>query len=248
MKRKKRAPRHRKPVIGITCEVYKLKPYFSEFDLHCDYRYVRAILRAGGIPILIPIIPFPHDIGQLLHHVDGIVITGGADIPSNFYGEKPARKKVDTMYRGRIYFEKSLFQAAQRRKIPIFAICYGMQLLNVIHGGTLYQDIPTEIKGAKNHRSKSNPLHRVKIMPGSILRKITRHESFLVHSEHHQAIKTPGRWINIIAFSEDGVPEAIQGPPRTLAVQWHPERQPKDPVQIRLFRYFIKLARSRFKS
>ncbi|MSR77204.1 MAG: gamma-glutamyl-gamma-aminobutyrate hydrolase family protein [Candidatus Omnitrophica bacterium] len=246
MKRKK-VVRRRKPVIGITCEVKKLKPYFSEFDLLCDYRYVRAILRAGGIPVLIPIIPFPHDIGQLLHHIDGIVITGGADIPPAFYGEK-ATRKVDPMYRGRIYFEKSLFQAAQRRKIPVFAICYGMQLLNVLHGGTLCQDIQTEIKGAKNHRSKKNPLHRIKVMPGSLLRRITRHESFLVHSEHHQAIKTPGRWMNIIAFSEDGIPEAIQGPPRTLAVQWHPERQPKDPVQSRLFRHFIKLARSRFKT
>ena len=238
----------RKPLIGITCEVKKLKPYFSEFDLHCDYRYVRAIIRAGGIPLLLPIKPFRRDASRLLQHIDGLVITGGADIPPIFYGAKCGRKVGDLMYRGRIYFEKWLFQAAQRKKIPILAICYGMQLLNVIQGGTLYQDIETEIKGARNHRLRRNPLHRVKLMPGSLIRKILRAHTCMVHSEHHQAVKTPGRFIKITSFSEDGIPEAIQGPPRTIAIQWHPERQPKDPVQSRIFRYFIKLARLRFKS
>ena len=231
-----------KPIIGITCEVVKRKPYFAEFDLVCDYRYIRAILRAGGTPILLPINPFRRDASKLLSHLDGLVIIGGADIHPSFYGEK-SKEKVTPMYRERTYFEMELYRDAQKKKIPVLAICYGMQLLNVIYGGTLYQDIQSQVKGARDHRSKRYPFHRVDIQPGSLCYKIFRKKSILVHSEHHQAVKLPGQSIRITAVSEDGIPEAIEGPPLTIAVQWHPERHPKDIVQIRLFRHFLQLAR-----
>jgi putative glutamine amidotransferase len=231
-----------KPLIGITCEGIKRKPYFSEFDLVCDYRYVRAILRAGGVPILVPINPFRRDVSKLLDHLDGLVIVGGADIHPSFYGEK-SREKVTPMYRGRTYFEMELYRAAEKKEMPVLAICYGMQLLNVIYGGTLYQDIQSEVGGAHNHRSRRSPIHRVDVQPGSLCYKIFRRKSFLVHSKHHQAVKLPGKSLRITAVSEDGIPEAIEGPPHIMAVQWHPERQPKDPVQSRLFRYFLRLSR-----
>lgn len=233
-----------KPIIGITCEVVKLKPYFAEFELTCDYRYVRAIIRAGGIPMLLPINPFPRDAAQLLEHIDGLVIIGGADIHPSFYKEK-SKKKIEPIYRGRTYFEMWLYRAAQKKKIPILAICHGMQLLNVLYGGTLHQDICSEVKGARDHRSKRQPLHRVEVQAGSLCHKIFRKKSFVVHSHHHQAVKVPGRSIKITAVAEDGIPEAVEGPPRTIAVQWHPERQAKDPVQSRLFRYFIRLTRQK---
>ncbi len=192
--------------------------------------------------MLLPINPFSRDAAKLLEHIDGLVIVGGADIHPSFYKEK-SKKKIEPIYRGRTYFEMWLYRAAQKKKIPILAICHGMQLLNVIYGGTLHQDIQTEVKGARNHRSKRQPLHRVEIQAGSLCHKIFHKKSFIVHSHHHQAVKVPGRSIKITAVAEDGIPEAIEGPPRTIAVQWHPERQAKDPVQIRLFRYFIRLAR-----
>lgn len=231
-----------KPIIGITCEVVKLKPYFSEFEEVCDYRYMRAIIRAGGLPVLLPINPLRSDIPKLVDAVDGLVIIGGADIHPHFYGEK-SREKVKPIYRGRTYFEMRLFEAAQKKAVPVLAICYGMQLLNVIHGGTLHQDIPSDIPGAKNHRSKRHPLHRVDIQAGSLCHKIFRKKTIHVHSEHHQAVKLPGKSLRVTAVSEDGIPEALEGPPHTLAVQWHPERQPKDPLQKRLFRYFLKMVR-----
>ena len=231
-----------KPVIGITCEVAKLKPYFSEFELYCDYRYIRAVIRSGGIPVLLPINPFAHDAAKLLDKIDGLVIIGGADIHPSFYGEK-SNKKVKPIYRGRTYFDMALYRAARKRKIPVLAICYGMQLLNVICGGTLHRDIKSEVKGARNHRSQKNPLHRVQIQPGSICHKIFRKESIFVHSHHHQAVKLPGRSLKVTAVAEDGIPEAIEGPAKTIGVQWHPERQPKDPVQSRIFRYFLKWVR-----
>lgn len=231
-----------KPIIGITCEVVKLKPYFAEFELSCDYRYVRAVIRAGGIPVLLPVNPFARDVTRLLQPIDGLVVIGGADIHPMFYGEK-SRQKIKPIYRGRTYFDMRLYRAAQKKKIPVLAICYGMQLLNVIYGGTLHQDIQSEIKGAREHRSKRSPLHRVEVQEGSLCRHIFRAKSFMVHSQHHQAVKVPGRSLRVTAFAEDGIPEAIEGPPRTIALQWHPERQPKDPVQSRLFRYFLRLVR-----
>ncbi len=231
-----------KPIIGITCEVLKVRPYFSQFDLVCDYRYVRAVLRSGGIPVLLPINPFQRDVSLLMDQIDGLVITGGADIHPSFYGEK-SKKKIQPIYRGRTYFEISLYRAARTKHIPILGICHGLQLLNVIHGGTLHQDIQSEVKGARDHRSKRSPLHRVDLQPGSLFHKIFRRKSFWVYSEHHQAIKLPGRFLKITAVSEDGIPEAIEGPPLTLAVQWHPERQPRDPLQRRLFNFFIRLIR-----
>ncbi|MBI2870735.1 MAG: gamma-glutamyl-gamma-aminobutyrate hydrolase family protein [Candidatus Omnitrophica bacterium] len=231
-----------KPVIGITCEVHKIGPYYSEFDLFCDYRYVRAIIRAGGNPVLLPINPFRRDVSLLLDGVDGVVIVGGMDIHPSFYGERSGRK-VEPMYRGRTYFDMNLYRLAQKKEIPVLAICYGMQLLNVIFGGSLFQDIKSSIRWARRHRSRRQAVHRVEILPGSHLHKIFRRTTLMVHSDHHQAIKIPGRGIEITAFAEDGVAEAAEGPPHTVAVQWHPERQPKDPVQMRLFRHFIRLAR-----
>ena len=136
-----------------------------------------------------------------------------------------------------------LFRLAQQKKIPVLGICYGMQLINVIYGGSLHQDIKSEIDKARSHASKKTPLHHVTVQPGSICHKIFGKTSFPVHSSHHQAVKIPGKSLRVTAYAEDGIPEAIEGPPRTLAVQWHPERQPKDPVQIKLFRCFIRMAR-----
>lgn len=231
-------------MIGLTCEVVKLKPYFAEFELVCDYRYIRAILRAGGIPVIIPINPFHRDVKTLLERIEGLVIPGGADLHPSFYGEK-SREKVKPIYRGRTYFEMNLIREAKKRNLPILGICYGMQLLNVYHGGSLHQDIQSDVPGAKSHRSKINPLHKVTFQPGSLMGKIFGQKTMDVHSEHHQAVKLPGKGLRITAVSEDGIPEALEGADGLFAVQWHPERQAKDHQQQKLFRYFINKVKKR---
>lgn len=236
----------KKPVIGITCEVVKLKPNFSEFDLICNYRYVRSVARAGGIPILLPLHSSAKDISGQLDQIDGLLIIGGDDIHPSFYGERPS-KKVKPTYHGRTQFEIKLCKAALKRKIPLLAICHGMQLLNVIYGGTLYQDICSEIKGVRNHRCKKEPFHHVRVKRGSLCHKIFKKTSFPVISSHHQAVKRVGKSLEVAAVSEDGIVEAIEGPSHTIAVQWHPERQPKDPIQRRVFDYLIHLAKSQKK-
>ncbi len=233
-----------RPLIGITCEAEKIRPRSPEFELTCDYRYVRAVLRAGGTPVLIPINPDRRQVANLLAQLHGLVIVGGADIHPSYYGERASRH-IKPMVRGRTEFEMQLVRMAEKRRVPVLAICHGMQLLNVLYGGTLYQDIRSQLKDARDHRSRRYPLHRVELRPGSRLSRILGRTSFLVHSHHHQAVKTPGRALSVAAVADDGVVEAIEGPRRTIAVQWHPERQPKDPVQLRLLRHFLGLARAR---
>lgn len=231
-----------KPVIGICCEVHKLRPYFSEFELTCDYRYVRAILRAGGVPLLLPIIHQRAILRKMMASIDGLLMIGGEDIHPAFYGERK-RYRIKPIYRGRMRFETAAYRMARRRKIPILAICYGMQLINVMNGGTLYQDIERQIRGAQSHSSKRKPFHTVWLKKGCRLAKILKKREFMVYSIHHQAIKQLGHSLQAVGYSPDTVIEAIEGPPQVYAVQWHPERQERDEVQKRLFRSFINLCR-----
>ncbi|MFH1791445.1 MAG: gamma-glutamyl-gamma-aminobutyrate hydrolase family protein [Candidatus Omnitrophota bacterium] len=226
-------------VIGVTCEVRKLRPYFSRLELLCDYDYIRSVLRAHGTPVMLPINPFDKELNKILDILDGIIIVGGHDIHPSFYRERPAGS-AKTVYRGRVYFEKRLYKAAVRRKIPVLGICYGLQLINIVHGGTLYQDIRSHIRGALNHQSRANRLHQVTVDRKSLCYRIFREDSFMVHSDHHQAVKMLGRGLRISAVAPDGIVEAIEYPPHVIAVQWHPERQPKDIVQARLFSHFAK--------
>ena len=232
-----------KPVIGICCEARKLKPDFSQFELSCDYRYARAVIRSGGIPVLLPINDRAKDVKNLISLVDGLVIIGGDDIPPRFYREK-VTQKIKPMYEGRVRFDMNLFRFSRRKRIPVLAICYGTQLLNVIYGGTLYQDIQKQRPGAKNHRSKESPVHRIHLQ-NSKLSKILGRKEFSVHSSHHQAVKKLGRSLRAVGYSSDGVIEVIEGPPKTIAVQWHPERQEQDPLQKKLFTHFVKLCQKR---
>jgi putative glutamine amidotransferase len=228
-----------KPVIGICCEAHKLAPKFSQFELSCDYRYVRSVIRAGGVPILLPINGNLKDIKTLVQLINGLIIVGGNDIPPRFYQERVSQK-IRPMYEGRVRFDMNLYRLAQRRKIPILAICYGMQLLNVIYGGSLYQDIQKQVPGAKSHRSKESPAHQIHLEDCALAKMLGR-KSFLVHSSHHQAVKKIGRSLRAVGYSSDRIVEVIEGPPNTIAVQWHPERQEKDPLQRKLFNHFIKL-------
>jgi gamma-glutamyl-gamma-aminobutyrate hydrolase PuuD len=233
----------RRPLIGITCEVHKIRPYYSEFELTCDYRYARAIIRAGGNPFIVPINHNRTMVKSLLEEMDGLVIVGGDDINPSFYGEK-SRHRMQIAYRGRVRYETMLYKMACRRRLPVLAICYGMQLLNVMYGGSLYQDIRRQVSGSMHHASKRKPIHRVKLETGSKLAQILKRNSILVHSEHHQAVKRLAHRLSVCARSKDGVVEAIEGLPNTLAVQWHPERQARDPIQKRLFSYFVKQCRA----
>ena len=142
----------------------------------------------------------------------------------------------------RLEFEKRLYRAARRRALPVLAICYGMQLVNVLEGGALFQDIQRDARSPRNHRSRRYPHHEVHVEAGSRLRRILGRETVSVHSEHHQAVSRVAPGFRPVAFAPDGIVEAIEGEDDAiLAVQWHPERTLRSPASRKLFRHFVRL-------
>lgn len=205
--------------------------------------YVRAIRQAGGIPVILPDYDDdPSVISGYLERLDGLLLPGGADIPPIEYGEE-AHPTTELLDANRFRFEKALGKAwIERTRKPLLGICLGSQWINVFHGGTLVQDIPSEIGG--NHRGTT---HLVTLEPGSRLQGIFGETQFEVNSWHHQAVDAPGQQLRVAARSPDGVIEATEtsDPERFLiGVQWHPEKMmPADERQVRLLRAFVEAAR-----
>jgi putative glutamine amidotransferase len=216
----------RAPFIGITTSVTVGTNPERAF---VNASYLRAVERAGGIPVLLP----PHLSEQaraaLWERIDGVLLTGGGDIdPARF--DEPAHPTVADVSPLRDALELELVGRALDAQVPLFAICRGLQVLNVALGGTLYQDLPTDMPGPINH-SQSAPRHEathaVKVMgEGTRLGSIFGASELEVNSFHHQAIKRLGRGLRDVAWAPDGVIEGVEmdGPDRfVIAVQWHPE-------------------------
>lgn len=194
-----------------------------------DYR--QSILHVGGEPRTLEL-SMPID--QALAGIGGLMLTGGGDVAPSRYGEQP-HPTVEEAEPGRDAFEIALITAARARDLPIFAICRGVQVLNVACGGTLVQDIPSEVTGALQH-SLAVPqhmpyelAHEVWVDKDSLLAKLMRErlvdEALEVNSRHHQAVKQVADGFIVSATAPDGVIEAIEDPTARfcLGVQWHPE-------------------------
>jgi putative glutamine amidotransferase len=210
--------------------------------------YVESVRRAGGAPIEIALTDDP---AAVVERSDGILFTGGGDVDPMHYGATP-HATYDAAEPGRDAFEIALVQAALASPRPIFAICRGMQVLNVALGGDLIQDIPTEVNGAVHHdiREPRYALaHEVWATQGSrfatLMRdKLVDGESCQVNSRHHQAVRHVGRGLEVVATSPDGVIEAVEGPgPFCLAVQWHPENFWRTGEFRPLFEGFVEACR-----
>jgi len=196
-----------------------------------DYR--QSVLHVGGEVRILE--PSADEARQTLAGVGGLMLTGGDDVAPARYGE-PAHSTIVEAEPGRDEFELALIKEARAQNLPIFAICRGIQVLNVACGGTLVQDIPTEVTGALPHRFAIPPhepyflAHEVWIDKDTLLWKLMRErlsdaDSCEVNSRHHQAVKRLAPGFKVAATAPDGVIEAVEDPEARfcLGVQWHPE-------------------------
>lgn len=187
--------------------------------------YVRALERAGLVPLAVPTMLAPDHAAAALDGVRGLVLTGGEDVDPARYGAAPHPKLEDTDA-ARDAAELALIAAARARRLPMLAICRGIQILNVALGGTLYQDLDSERPGPIAHAG-DDTRHSVRVEPGSLLERTLGTRAATVNSRHHQAIRDLAPPLRAAAWAEDGVIEAAEpadpAAPWTLAVQWHPE-------------------------
>jgi putative glutamine amidotransferase len=186
--------------------------------------YVRALESAGLVPLAIPMILAPERAAAALDGVRGLVLTGGEDVAPARYGAAP-HPQLGDVDPARDAAELTLIDAARRRRLPILAICRGIQILNVALGGTLYQDLDSERPGSVPHNKASN--HAVRVEAGSLLERTLGARSASVNSRHHQAIRDLAPGLKAVAWADDGVIEAAEAlaadAPWIVAVQWHPE-------------------------
>lgn len=209
-----------RPLIGIT-SVYQVKEANSPAMTVVGFDYVRAVAENGGAPVILPTITNEEILQRYIEELDGLVLVGGDDIPPDAYGQKP-HETVKVMPQERYDFERQLIPAWLSSGKPILGVCLGMQFTNVVSGGTLIQDIPSQVGTEVNHRKK---YHHVRIEPDSLLANLLDNNEAMVYSNHHQAVDKPGWNLKAIAYADDGVIEAaerIEGG-FGLFVQWHPE-------------------------
>lgn len=208
------------PVIGITGN-------YTQETCTLAEGYYQSVLKAGGIPFIIPPFYETDRLGELLDRLDGIIFSGGGDINPLLLGEEPI-KELHSITPERDQQELLLVRLAYDRQIPMLGICKGIQIINAALGGTLYQDIHTQMEGIRIKHSQDQdrryPSHQVTISRGSILEKIFGTE-LAVNSFHHQACKSAAPGLKVTAMSSDGVIEAIESDEfkSIMGVQWHPE-------------------------
>jgi putative glutamine amidotransferase len=241
-----------RPRIGVTSS----HPPAPRASAHPDaHPYLDALERAGAAAVLLE-----NDLAtveEALQHYDGILFAGGCDLDPALYGaaRHPATESANA---ARDAFELALIRGARERGVPMLCICRGLQLANVAFGGTLLQDLPSEFGAAAalDHRPVGRdgieredyaPGHTVRFEPGSALgRLLEREGGFPANSIHHQAVATVAPGLRVAARTLDGTIEALDAEfehPFFVAVQWHPEAMPADPVSARLFDRFVAAAR-----
>jgi putative glutamine amidotransferase len=226
------------PVIGITVSLDHGKIIRKSRDyLYVKRAYSQAVKKAGGQPVLISPDMLPEAAVEMC---DAIVISGGDDIPPDLYGEKPAAE-INPESLERIKWERRLLDICVPAERPLLGICYGMQLINVHFGGSLYQDISSDLRDAMDHGGQGKvATHQIKIAEKSSLFPLFG-STAIVCSTHHQAINKLAAQFSVAARSDDGIVEAIECR-NTLAVEWHPE---SDATGDAIYRLLVERAKQR---
>jgi putative glutamine amidotransferase len=220
------------PVIGVTSTLKKdldsaaTRPlgYFVRADLD----YVGGVAQAGGVPVVLP--PIADFAEEMVRSIDGLMLSGGSDLDPTYYDEEPL-PELDVTVPERDAFEMALLGYALERGIPVFGICRGLQVLNVVLGGTLYQDLPSQLGGGSIAHRQQMPkwqwTHEVEVDGASNVGGIMEVDGLRVNSYHHQAIKDLAHGLVAVAHAPDGVVEAVEWEDLSqrwlVGVQWHAE-------------------------
>lgn len=232
----------RRPLIGLTGRRKRMSEivdtveslHHLEGDLYF-LDYARAVWAAGGMPVHLPSVV---DFSEWTEYLDGIVLSGGADIEPVHYGAENTASDTEPQ---RDINEFALYRAAIDADVPVLGICRGFQVINVASGGTMHQHVPAH---ANYHEDPATPTHEVKIVPGSILYDLYGPE-FKTNSLHHQTVDQVGAGIQITATAPDGTPEGLEVPGKpVLAMQWHPEMMGIDTTP---FAWLVSQAQTRMK-
>lgn len=205
--------------------------------------YVQAVYQAGGIPILLPTLP-PDTVEETYSRMDGFLFSGGDDLDPYFFGEEP-RNGLGEVTPNRDIFELALAQRALQGEKPVFAICRGLQIINVAAGGTIHQDISGITQQVHfQNAPRWYPFHQVELEEHSRLYWVLKQKKFRVNSFHHQAICKLGENLSAVGWSKDGIIEAIEyaHPSKHIyGVQWHPECSwDKDEISFKLFKNLVE--------
>lgn len=243
-------PPRRKPLIG--CTTYrKMADHNPPFELlGIRPSYIEAIVASGGVPILIPLGLATDDLQLIFAQVDGLLVPGGGDVePACYQGQNDHAlvAGVDTD-RDRVEFE--MIRTAVAQRIPLLAICRGHQVFNVALGGSLWEDVASQMPGAAVHdyycsHSMNYLAHSIEVQPDSLLARTLGKTHTHVNSLHHQGIRRLAAELRATAIAPDGLIEAVEMPdhPFALGVQWHPENLVKDdPGMFSLFRGLVEAA------
>lgn len=231
----------KKPMIGLMPLVDEGKESYWMLP-----GYMKGIEERGGIPVMLPLTNDEAALKQMTDAFDGFLFTGGHDISPELYGE-PILPVCDTRCEARDQMEQILFREILKADKPMLGICRGFQLMNVLLGGTLYQDLPSQHPSRICHRQKAPydvPAHCVDICEDTPLYTLLEIGRFSVNSYHHQAVKTLSDKVKAMAVSEDGLTEALYMPDRAFVwgVQWHPEFALKDGASRKIFDAFVQAA------
>ena len=235
--------------IGITM---RLELQTQRFYLGRDYS--EAIEAAGGVPVHISLIPKAEYISEVLANLDGILLPGSnTDVDPHYYGDEP-HHRLGPVIPVKDETDMLVLEEAERLKLPLLAICFGMQILNVVRGGTLVQDIESQMKGSIKHEQgapATRNSHSLKIAKGNLLSDLpavmNANGPVRVNSSHHQAVGKVGKNLKAIAWAKDGVIEGIQDTRKgrfLLGVQWHPEISAGfDNISSEIFEMFVEKCR-----
>ena len=232
-----------KPIIGIGSDVQHVE---GKRDRAFGYlTYVESLRRAGAVPVLIP--PQPENAAELVEGLDGILLAGGDDCDPELYGQERHPKVVDLMDARRQANDLSLAKVARERGIPTLGICLGLQMMNVAAGGTLVQDIESDVETEIQHASipEDRARHDVIIEQGTKLASIVPAVELNVNSSHHQAVGAVAEGLRVTAHAPDGIVEGLEDPrhPFYVGVQWHPEDMAGEGSASTLFGAFVEAAR-----